>query len=115
MLPEDSQARKDTPVFSGVIDYFPDAIAGIAQVSHRGNQKHNPGEPLHWAKHKSTDHADCVLRHLMDFEGEGADGLHVDNLAWRALALSQMVHEARAAGMSYKDYIAKLKVDAEKS
>jgi hypothetical protein len=31
------------------LDYFPDALAAVAQISYQGNQKHNPGEPLHWA------------------------------------------------------------------
>lgn len=113
-LPTDHKVRKETPVFTGVINYFPDAIVAVAGVSFKGNQQHNPGQELHWAKHKSTDHENCIVRHLIDFEAEDTDGsLHCDKAAWRALALSQMVHEARAAGMSYKDYIAKLKADAE--
>jgi hypothetical protein len=113
-LPTDAKARKNVPLYSGVDAYFPDALIGVAETSFKGNEQHNPGEPLHWAKHKSTDHSDCVKRHLMDFEEEDTDGaLHVDKLAWRALALSQMVHEARAQGLSYAEYIAKLKADAE--
>lgn len=35
---------KDTPLYSGVLNYFPNALAAIARVSKRGNDKHNPGE-----------------------------------------------------------------------
>ena len=111
-LPMDSQARKEVPVTSGVLKYFPAAIAGVARVSYAGNQKHNPGQPLHHARGKSSDHADCIVRHLMDVNdllaqvddhlGCDPDGyecltkqllLEVSQLAWRALALSQKLHE----------------------
>src|SRR4051812_33703344 len=32
LLPTDAQARKDTPVVTGVLDYFPLAIAYVAHV-----------------------------------------------------------------------------------
>jgi hypothetical protein len=116
-LPADSAARKEVPVFSGVIKYAPAAIAGVARISKLGNDKHNPGEPLHHARGKSTDHADCILRHAMDVsdieaaiirvdEGvEWADAhpvreaqveailAEVSQLAWRALMWSQELHE----------------------
>lgn len=109
-LSNDAKARKDIPLHTGVFDYFPDALVGVAVVSRIGNDQHNPGQPLHWAKEKSTDHLDCIQRHLLDFEGLDTDGtLHVDKVAWRALALAQMVHEAVGNGLTYKDYIALLK------
>ena len=55
MLPTDYKARKDLPIFDGVLMYFPDAIAAVAAVSAAGNAQHNPGEKLHWAREKSTD------------------------------------------------------------
>ena len=64
-LPEDSAKRKEYPVFSGLIDYFPDALAEVAHISYIGNQKHNPGQPLHWSRDKSNDHLDCIARHLL--------------------------------------------------
>src|SRR5689334_5921158 len=51
-LPTDSQARKDTPIARGCLDYFPLAIAAVARLSKAGNDKHNPGEPLHWSRGK---------------------------------------------------------------
>ena len=105
-LPTDSAARKNYPIFSGCIKYFPAALAGVAHVSKIGNDKHNPGEELHHARGKSMDHSDCILRHLIDAEdllarakrGEEIVGkealLHeVNQMAWRALAYAQMVHE----------------------
>src|SRR5690349_8987831 len=109
-LPTDSAVRKDIPIRSGCLDYFPAAIAGVAMHSVAGNNKHNPGEPLHHARGKSMDHADCIDRHLTDIHdmlavlqrGQG-DELHeagddavreailveANALCWRALALSQ--------------------------
>lgn len=90
LLPEGSAERKDIPITTGVLDYFPLAIAAVAQLSKIGNDKHNPGEPLHWAREKSTDHADCIARHLIDRGKFAADGTrHSAALAWRALALLQ--------------------------
>lgn len=96
-----SQIRKNSPVFSGVMMYFPDALMVLAKHSYVANQKHNPGEPLHWAKEKSKDHADCVARHLIDIGpswdalDEETKSLHATALAWRALALLQTVLDRR--------------------
>lgn len=96
--------RKQKPVFSGVMMYFPDALMAISEHSKKGNDKHNPGQPLHWAKEKSTDHADCIARHLIDI-GPNWDAvdpelntLHAAALAWRALALLQTVIERSQNG-----------------
>lgn len=96
MLPSDSKERKDTPIFSGVMNYFPLAIAYVARVSKVGNDKHNPGQALHWDKTKSTDHADCIARHLLEHDKEDEEGiLHAGYLAWRSLALLQTLLEAK--------------------
>jgi hypothetical protein len=82
--------RKQRPVFSGVLAYFPDALLEVAFTSYRGNEQHNPGEPLHWAKEKSTDEADALVRHLMESGKIDTDGVrHSAKVAWRALALLQ--------------------------
>lgn len=89
-LPEASEARKAVPLVTGLIDYFPDALAAVAFISKLGNDKHNPGEPLHWTRGKSNDHADCIGRHLVDRGTFDKDGIrHSGYLAWRALALLQ--------------------------
>lgn len=94
LLEADSATRKTMPVTSGVLDYFPDAIAEVATVSWHGNEKHNPGQPLHWARGKSMDHADCIGRHLIERGGFDGPIRHSAALAWRALALLQEELEA---------------------
>jgi len=90
------EERKQTPVYSGVINYFPDAICEVAKCSRIGNEQHNKGEPLHWAREKSTDEPDALLRHLMQYAEMDDDGmLHATKVAWRALALLQRTLEAR--------------------
>jgi hypothetical protein len=93
-----SAERKGMPICTGVLDYFPDALAAVAEHSKAGNDKHNPGEPLHWARGKSTDQADCILRHLAARGTRDVDGTrHSAGLAWRALALLQLEIEAEVA------------------
>ena len=95
-LPTDAKERKATPIFSGVLKYFPKALAEIARVSKAGNDQHNPGQPLHWDKAKSLDHADCIARHLIDCGARDADGmLHSAKVAWRALALLETELETK--------------------
>lgn len=90
--------RKALPIASGVLDYFPDALLAVAEVSRVGNEQHNPGQPLHWAKEKSTDEADALLRHLIDRGTRDTDGMrHSAKVAWRALALLQRELDAEAA------------------
>jgi len=90
-LPTDKKARKHLPIGTGVVDYFPDALAAIAAVSWVGNEQHNPGEPLHWARGKSDDHPDCMMRHFIERGTVDDDGtLHTAKMAWRALAILQL-------------------------
>ena len=89
-FPENSTERKSRPVASGVLDYFPDALVAIAHVSWIGNEQHNPGQPLHWDRSKSTDEADAMLRHFLQRGTMDTDGVrHSAKMAWRALALLQ--------------------------
>lgn len=100
-LPIDSAARKTIPIATGVLDYFPAALAAVAELSRIGNDKHNPGEPLHWARGKSSDHADCIMRHLAERGTVDTDGLsHSVKVAWRALALLQEELEAKGAPLA---------------
>lgn len=97
MIPTDAKARKAHPIASGVIDYFPDALAAIAHVSFVGNEQHNPGLPLRWDRSKSTDEADALIRHFLERGALDTDGLrHSAKMAWRALALLQKEIEAAA-------------------
>jgi hypothetical protein len=92
------EVRKAQPVASGVVKYFPDALRVVAHTSKVGNDQHNPGKPMHWAKEKSSDEADALLRHLSDhLAGETRDDdglLHLGKVAWRALALLQRFLDA---------------------
>jgi hypothetical protein len=98
VLPSDKQERKDTPIMRGVLDYFPAAVAAVARVSKTGNDQHNPGQEMHWARGKSSDHADCIVRHLMERGTFDSDGLrHSAKVAWRAMALLQEELEAEGA------------------
>jgi len=98
-LPTDSKSRKAIPITTGVLDYFPAAIAEVAKVSVAGNNQHNPGQELHWSRNKSSDFADTIARHLLERGGIDTDGIrHSAKLAWRALAMLQ--HELEQAGLA---------------
>jgi hypothetical protein len=98
-LPTEGSARKRFPLASGVLDYFPDALVAIAEVSFKGNEQHNPGKPLHWDRSKSTDEADTLLRHFVQRGTLDTDGVrHSAKMAWRALALLQKEIEATQKG-----------------
>jgi hypothetical protein len=112
-LPTDSQERKNYPLLRGCLRYFPAALAGIANVSQIGNDKHNPGQEMHHARGKSWDHGDCIVRHLLDAQDmlaayERGDStvtqkdimLEINQMAWRALAYAQEMHEQFGAPMA---------------
>jgi hypothetical protein len=101
--------RKAVPLLTGVVDYFLPALVEVAKVSKAGNDQHNPGEPLHWAKGKSTDHGNTALRHLAQHGKIDSDGRrHTAKAAWRILAMLTMEIEAEQVGMSYDDYVKSL-------
>jgi hypothetical protein len=90
----DSDERKGMPLATGLLDYFPAALAEVAHLSKTGNDKHNPGEPLHHARGKSQDHADTILRHMAERGTKDTDGhWHDTKVAWRALAQLQELLE----------------------
>lgn len=95
-LPADSKARKLLPVATGVVDYFPDALVAVAELSRIGNDKHNPGEPLRWARGKGGNNSDELMRHFIDRGKIDPDDKvrHSTKVAWRALAILQLEIEA---------------------
>jgi hypothetical protein len=112
-LPTGSADRKNYPLAKGCLEYFPAALSGVANISKAGNDKHNPGEPLHHARGKSMDHADCIVRHMLDAGDllaaiergdqnvKPQDALNeLNQMAWRALALSQEIHEEFGAPLA---------------
>ena len=96
-LPADAKDRKNVPLATGVLDYFPGALAAVAEVSRIGNDQHNPGKPLFWDRSKSTDEADALMRHFLERGRWDTDGTrHSAKVAWRALALLQKEIEGAA-------------------
>lgn len=89
-LPTDAATRKNIPVYTGFIAYFPRAIAAVAELSRIANEQHHPGSAVHWDKSKSTDEKDSLMRHMLD-EAMGVPVdtdkvLHATKRAWRAMA-----------------------------
>lgn len=100
-ITENPLARKHVPLASGLLDYFPAALAAVATLSQIGNEQHNPGKPMYWNRAKSGDEADALLRHLADRGTFDIDGQrHSVKVAWRALALLQKELEAAGAPMA---------------
>ena len=86
-MTNDPQERKECPIYSGVLMYFPRAIAEVAKLSRIANEQHNPGTPMHWDRSKSGDELDALTRHLMEAGTVDTDGmLHSTKVAWRSLA-----------------------------
>jgi dATP/dGTP diphosphohydrolase len=106
-LPSDSRARKEVPICTGVLDYFPKALAAVARLSKKGNDKHNPGQPLHWSRDKSTDHADCLIRHQLDRGKIDPETglLHEVMVAWRALAQLEIALERAEPEVEADGYV----------
>ena len=82
-LPESPNDRKDIPIYTGVINYFPDALVELAKLSLTGGVQHGQTkDTLHWDRSKSTDHLDALCRHMIDKDWA--------EVAWRALANLQV-------------------------
>jgi len=63
-----AEERKKYPLYEGLMAYFWNVMLRVARVSYDGNEQHNPGQPLHWARGKSKDQMDCMLRHAGEFD-----------------------------------------------
>lgn len=104
VLPNDPGARKKIPA-AAVLDYFDAAIVEIAKALQAGNDEHNPGEDLHWARGKSPDQDHALIRHFLErgtvyVDRNGVVVRHSTSLAIRALMLLQIELEATGAPMS---------------
>lgn len=89
-LTTDAKERKQIPIASGFVDYFPLAMAAVAELSRIGNDQHNPGKPLFWDRSKSGDEGDALMRHFIERGTIDTDGVrHSAKVAWRAMALLQ--------------------------
>ena len=87
----EAQKRKETPVYSGFIKYFPNAIKDVAKLSLIANEQHHPNTPLHWDMDKSKDELDACMRHLIDhasgIENDDDGVRHLTKCAWRMMAI----------------------------
>lgn len=110
-LPSDSEFRKEIPIDSAHHQYFPAAIVAIAAWSRAANEKHNPGQPVHWARGKSVDQNDCIARHSLDLNDAAAAERRGDDTlaamleestcrAWRANAELQLLCERIGAPLA---------------
>lgn len=99
-IPQGDRTRKDAPMFRGLLGYFPGALFEVAAHSLESDRKHNPDstDGPHWARGKSSDHEDCIVRHLIDKDSPdaGIRRYHLRSIAWRALAMLQ--EDCEAAG-----------------
>ena len=93
-----AEERKGTPVYSGVLKYFPKALKEVSKCSVAGQKQHNQGDELYWDKSKSFDNEDALVRHLIDHSVSPKDDdgiLHLAKVAWRALASLEIYLENR--------------------
>ena len=85
--PTKAELRKATPVFSGVLKYFPNALKEVSKCSKAGNDQHHPDKPLQWHREKSGDELDALSRHLLEAGTIDDDSIrHSTKIAWRAMA-----------------------------
>lgn len=101
-LPQEDAERKAAPMYRGLLGYFPAALFRVAEHSLIADLKHNPGNPTapNWARGKSVDHLDCIVRHMAELHTD--PDYHLRAIAWRALAVLQEHEEAKgfAPGVS---------------
>lgn len=98
-LPTDAASRKQYPIATGFLDYFPDAVAAVAHLSWVANEQHNPGKPLHWDRSKSADEDDANMRHFLARGRFDTDGIaERTKAAWRSMAALQKEIEAQQKG-----------------
>jgi len=99
--------RKAEPIYSGVLKYFPDALALVARVSQKSNVKHNgPDAPLQWSRSKSADQMDALVRHELTPEHLDAESgePEIGHALWRLMAQAQLIEEKRNRERGVRSY-----------
>lgn len=85
-----AQQRKQVPLFTGLLKYFPDALWAVAKCSQVGYDQHGYTGPMVWDRSKSSDEQDALMRHMIESGRIDDDGIrHSAKVAWRALAMLQ--------------------------
>jgi hypothetical protein len=96
-LPTDDTERKRMQMWTFLTEYFPDAFEEVVKVAVAGNEQHNPGEKLHWARGKSMNQMDTAFRHQWDYARgvhKDTDGMyHLAKAIWRLQAELQLLIE----------------------
>lgn len=102
-LTTDPAERKKLQLWTFLTEYFPDAFLAVLDVSIKGNDQHNPGQPLHWSREKSTDQMNTAMRHMWDDArgtSKDTDGAwHLAKAIWRLSAKLQLKIEAERNGV----------------
>ncbi|MFI5397628.1 MAG: dATP/dGTP diphosphohydrolase domain-containing protein [Candidatus Binatia bacterium] len=97
-FPDEDKARKRLPMWTYITQYFPKALMAELGVAVAGNEQHNPGEPLHWAREKSTDQMNTAFHHMWDHcagKTKDTDGqYHLAKAIWRLKAELELTIEA---------------------
>lgn len=85
-----NENRKSIPLWSGVFDFFPEALVEVSKVSVAGALQRDRSELFFDESVTVPEHADALMRHLADCGAHDHDGvMHSAKVAWRALALLQ--------------------------
>lgn len=93
------------PIYQGFIQYFPDAIEAVAQVSAFGYKKYGTWGGWHGVDDGLNRYMDAKCRHMID-EAKGekcasdSQLLHAAHEAWGAMAKLQLLLESFKNGDS---------------
>lgn len=91
-----SDADRKRVILAALFDYFPDALVECALVIADGQRQHKTDD---WDKTKSTDHANCLLRHFLQRGTTDTDGRkHSGKVAVRALMALQIEFDHERGG-----------------
>ena len=102
-FPTEDKARKKLALWAYITQYFPKALMAELGVAVAGNEQHNPGEPLHWAREKSKDQMNTAFRHMWDHAcgvTKDTDGqYHLAKAIWRLKAELELTIERDEAAL----------------
>jgi hypothetical protein len=118
MLPTEDKDRKALPLYTFMFGYFVKAWLAVCAVAVAGNDQHNKGEPLHWARDKSMDQMNTAWRHQFDY-GMGVkkdtDGQwHLAKAIWRLSAQLQLdIEQEEREEQEDKDNMALVRAEIE--